>query len=338
MNRRKLVVWLAVCMLVVPALPASAVNEYLCDPATPSAFSDVPVSSPFTGFIDCLVFWEVTSGTSPTTFSPAAPVERWQMALFLSRLWVLTTAPLTDSDQGFTDIASLTPEAQAAINQAAQLSITTGVAPGLYAPHEPVSRWQMAIFLSRFVRATRLVVPAPSTSGFVDIGGLSIEAQDSISIVKSLGITTGTSTTTYSPDDVVTREQMAAFLTRTLQATWSLAAGVFTDTCSTNSEGVELCTGSGIWWTGVPLRFLHTWYIELPADLSGIDHPGTTMQFSIDGVLQPAAEISVTLSGVRYRSWEVLIPGGLSGQHVLEARGLGEGILRFVDTVTVTFE
>ena len=62
------------------------------------------------------------------------------------------------------------------------------------------------------------------------------------------------------------------------------------------------------------------------------------MQFSIDGVLQPAAEISVTLSGVRYRSWEVLIPGGLSGQHVLEARGLGEGILRFVDTVTVTFE
>lgn len=338
MRRRKLVVWLIVCVLAAPALPARAVNEYLCDPATPSGFSDVPASNAFAGFIDCLVLWEITSGTSPTTYSPLAPVERWQMALFLARLWVRTTAPLTGNDQGFTDIASLTPEAQTAINQAAQLSVTTGVAPGLYAPHEPVSRWQMAIFLSRFVKASRLVVPTPSPTGFADLGGLSTEAQDAISIVKSLGITTGTSATTYSPNDVVTREQMAAFLTRTLQATWSLAVRDFTNTCSTNSEGVEACTGSGIWLTGVPLRFLHTWYIELPADLSGIDHPGTTMQFSIDGVMQPAAEISVTLAGVRYRSWEVLIPSGLSGQHLLEARGLGEGILRFVDTVTVTFE
>ena len=336
--KRLLTVMLIALALLLPASPAGAVNEILCVAAPSSAFTDVPVSSSFKPFIDCLVFWEITTGTSPTTFSPGTPVERWQMALFLERLWALSGVPLSGIDQGFTDIGLLTPEAQTAINQAAQLSVTTGVAPGLYGPYEPVTRWQMAIFLTRFVRATRLVLPAPSPTGFVDIGGLSVEAQDAIAIVKSLGITTGTSATTYSPSDAVTREQMAAFLTRTLQATWSIGAGNFSDSCVTNSEGVVLCTGSGSWFTGVPLRFQHTWYIELPADLSEFDHPGTTIQFSIDGVIQPAAEVAVTLAGAKYRSWEVLIPGGLSGQHVLEARAISAGVLRFVDTVTITFE
>ncbi len=33
--------------------------------------------------------------------------------------------------------------------------------------------------------------------------------------IYQLGITTGTSATTYSPNDIVTRDQMAAFLART---------------------------------------------------------------------------------------------------------------------------
>jgi len=47
---------------------------------------------------------------------------------------------------------------------------------------------------------------------FIDIAG-SFAAAD-IACIFALGITTGTSPTTYSPSDAVTREQMAAFLAR----------------------------------------------------------------------------------------------------------------------------
>lgn len=338
MRRHTVAVFFVVITLALPAIPAGAVNEYLCPEAAPSGFVDVEPASPFKPFIDCLVFWEITSGTTATTFDPSAPVNRWQMAVFMQRLWATRSRPLAPISQGFTDIGTVGSEAETAINQAAQLGITSGVAPGLYAPYEQVSRWQMAIFLARFARAARLLLPAPSPTEFTDVAGLSTEAQDSISIVRSLGITTGTSATTYSPNDVVTREQMAAFLIRTLQATWSLNADDFTLSCNTDSQGVETCTGSGEWFAGVPLRFLHTWFIELPADTSGFDNPSTTAQFYIDGALQATTEIAVALPGVKYRSWEVLVPGGLTGSHTLEARYLAEGSLVFVDSATVTFD
>ena len=50
--------------------------------------------------------------------------------------------------------------------------------------------------------------------GFVDVDASSFAAAD-IACIGALGITTGTSPTTFSPDDLVTREQVAAFLART---------------------------------------------------------------------------------------------------------------------------
>lgn len=334
--RKPLVCVFVTLALLVPIAPAVAVNEYLCDGVPSSGFMDVG-SNPFEPFIDCLVWWDVTAGTGPTTFSPTAPVDRWQMAVFLMRLWSVTSSPPSGPSQGFTDISTLSAEAQTAINQVAQLSITTGVAPGLYSPTTQVTRWQMAIFLSRFVYAAQFALPAPVPTEFTDIGGLSAEAQDAISMVKSLGITSGTSATTFSPNDVVTREQMAAFLVRTLQATFALSASAFTDSCTTTDE-VETCTGEGSWWTGVPLVFGHGWWRELPADTTSIDSPGTRVDLFIDGVLQTATAVRVQLSGVIVRTWFVNLPGGLAGTHSIEARYYNEGVLLFVDTVSLTFD
>jgi hypothetical protein len=43
-------------------------------------------------------------------------------------------------------------------------------------------------------------------------------AKDSVARIYGLGITTGTTATTYSPADPVTREQMASFLARLFRA------------------------------------------------------------------------------------------------------------------------
>jgi S-layer homology domain len=56
---------------------------------------------------------------------------------------------------------------------------------------------------------------------FTDIGGLSQNFQDSIAALYQSGITTGTSPTTYSPGNPVTRAQMAAFLARALGLHWA---------------------------------------------------------------------------------------------------------------------
>lgn len=338
-NVRRVVIPLAlVLLLAIPASPAGAVNEYICEGVPSAGFTDVAPGGPYDAYIDCLVYYGITSGTGPSTYGPAQNVERWQMALFLQNVWkALAIVPLTGTDQGFTDLGSLSSTAQIAINQTAQESVTTGVTPNQFAPFLAVTRWQMAIFLARFARATGLRLPAPAASGFTDIAGLSVEARDSISIVKTLGITTGTSATTFSPNEVVTREQMAAFLIRTLQATWFIATTDFVDTCAEDAEGVERCTGSGEYVSGVPLRFVHGWFVELPGDTSGLDHPGTTVQLYIDGVLKISTEVAVSLSGAKYRNWEVVVSGGLSGSHLIEARFFSEGVLTAVESATVTF-
>lgn len=333
--RKPLVCVFVTLAMLVPIAPASAVNEYLCEGVPSSGFTDVPATSFYAPFIDCLVDWGVTSGTGPGTYSPAAPVDRWQMAVFLMRLWI--SSPPSGASQGFTDISALSAEAQTAINQVAQLSVTTGVAPGLYSPATQVTRWQMAIFLKRFVYASQVTLPAPAPTGFTDIAGLSVEAQDAISVVKSLGITSGTSETTFSPNDVVTREQMAAFLIRTLQITWVLSASLFTDSCTTTGE-VETCTGSGSWFGGVPLVFAHGWWTELPGDTTSVDAADTRVDLLIDGVAQSATTVRVQLSGAIFRTWIVSLSSGLSGPHTIEARYYNEGTLLFVDIVTVTFD
>lgn len=336
--RRVLIVIALVSVLLIPAARAGAVNEYICDGVPSSGFTDVAPGSPYNAYIDCLVYYGVTSGTSPYIYSPTQTVERWQMALFLQNLWrALAIVPLSGTSQGFTDIGSLTSAAQIAINQTAQQSVTTGVGPNLFGPFAPVARWQMATFLARFARATGLRLPTPIPSGFTDIAELSLEARNSISIVKTLGITTGTSATTFSPNDAVTREQMAAFLIRTLQATWFIATTDFVDSCAEDNEGVERCTGSSEYVADVTLRFVHGWFVELPGDTSGLDHPGTTVQLYIDGVLRTSTEIPIQLSGAKYRNWEVVVSGGLSGNHLIEARYFSEGVLTAVESTTITF-
>ena len=55
---------------------------------------------------------------------------------------------------------------------------------------------------------------------FVDVAESSF-AYDSIGCIYGLGVTTGTSSETYSPAGLVTREQMAAFLERLYNAVTS---------------------------------------------------------------------------------------------------------------------
>jgi Tol biopolymer transport system component len=115
------------------------------------------------------------------------------------------------STTGFTDV-SATSFAAADIACIFGLGITTGTSATTYTPAGNVTREQMAAFLARLWRSLGNTCPSGST-GFTDVPTSSFAAAD-IACIFGLGITTGTTPTTYTPTGNVTREQMAAFIAR----------------------------------------------------------------------------------------------------------------------------
>ena len=84
----------------------------------------------------------------------------------------------------------------------------------------------MALFLTRLAGLVDIeMADDPGDPGFSDTGDLGTESQAAIAQLADLGITQGTSDTTYSPADNVTRAQMALFISRTMNLMAPLADG-----------------------------------------------------------------------------------------------------------------
>ena len=118
-----------------------------------------PVASgPFTdtggsihaGAINAIAAAGITTGCSPTQFCPTHPVTRDQMATFLVRALKLSPSPSIP----YTDLANTTHAADIAAIAAA--GITTGCGGTNYCPFNPVTRAQMASFLTRAFKLERV--------------------------------------------------------------------------------------------------------------------------------------------------------------------------------------
>jgi peptidoglycan hydrolase-like amidase len=198
------------------------------DPTGPAqgAQDPNPTVHPFTDLTDNIhersidTIWQqgITAGCDVDLYCPDGSVPRWQMAVFLVRLWPISgfDAP-GDVDQGFTDISGFNEFTQAQINILAQLGFTSGTSPTTFDPDGIVTRWQMALFLARVAERAGITLPDGSDQGFADLDGLLDSAQLAINQVKQLGITAGTSPTTFGPNNPVRRDEMGTFLARTME-------------------------------------------------------------------------------------------------------------------------
>ena len=116
---------------------------------------------------------------------------------------------------GFEDVAKGSVY-EAAIDCMAHYEIMRATSPGMFSPGPGVTRRAMALFLIRAAGPAGIEIPRSVNQGFEDIGGLPRPVRDAINRLVDLGITRGTSPTTFSPDDPVTRRQMVHFLARFL--------------------------------------------------------------------------------------------------------------------------
>ena len=108
----------------------------------------------------------------------------------------------------------------------AYYGITKGTSATTYSPSMSVTREHMALFLTRLAGLVNIPVASdPADAGFTDIGELSAESQTAINQLADLGITQGTSATTYSPGDAVKRGHMALFIARLMDQMKPMADG-----------------------------------------------------------------------------------------------------------------
>jgi len=157
----------------------------------------------------------ITVGTSDTTFSPRMPASLQQAASFLARLYasvVVGDAPLVETP--FTDLGNASVAHRDNIRRIYGLGIMAGEPFTAISPDACVARGRVATLLARFhAVVTGSLAPMVATP-FTDLDdGASAPSRD-ISRIYGLGMTEGTSPTTFSPDACTTRQQMASFLAR----------------------------------------------------------------------------------------------------------------------------
>lgn len=107
-----------------------------------------------------------------------------------------------------------------AVKWAVKNGITTGVGNDLFAPEQPCTRAQIVTFLWRAAGSPE---PKGAASGMTDVVSGSYY-EKAVAWAIENGITTGTTTSTFSPDATCTRAQAVTFLARALKAKAASAA------------------------------------------------------------------------------------------------------------------
>ena len=107
-----------------------------------------------------------------------------------------------------------------AVKWAVKNGITDGVGNNLFAPEQPCTRAQIVTFLWRAAGSPE---PKGAASGMTDVVSGSYY-EKAVAWAIENGITTGTTTSTFSPDATCTRAQAVTFLARALKAKAASAA------------------------------------------------------------------------------------------------------------------
>jgi Bacterial Ig-like domain (group 3)/FG-GAP-like repeat/Viral BACON domain/S-layer homology domain len=188
-------------------------------------FNDVPSSDPYFDYVSLMSSYGITAGcqASPPLYCPSSPVTRAQMAVFVVRGVDLATGTAfsypTTAD--FQDVTASGPYSNffPYVQRLSQLGITAGcqASPPLYCPDQSINQGQMAVFMIRaWMLANNLTTfTYQPTPYFTDVPSTDIFFSF-IQKMKELGIWTGCTATTYCENSVVTRDQMAPMILRSM--------------------------------------------------------------------------------------------------------------------------
>ncbi len=184
--------------------------------------------------IDCLVAFDITRGTTPTTFGTGAPVTRQQAALLLARSLLqvpgFTFPPVAPAR--FADLPDGPFAAAVDALAAFDPPIVAGRPDGRFAPGDEVTRAQLASLLVRthdeLVAQLPAIPPLPAATatGVSDLDLDDVHGPE-VARLTAAGIIAGFPDGSFGPGLAVTRGQMASLLIRHLDLL--AAAGVLSE-------------------------------------------------------------------------------------------------------------
>jgi len=183
-----------------------------------ASFKDVSSSYIFYDEITYLTEKEIISGFADGTFKPNQPVTRAQAAIMIGKAINLNGA---QQKTIFSDVGA-SNGASGYIQSAVNAGIIQGFNDGTFKPNNPVTRGQLAIFLTRAFNLT-----ATTQVSFSDVP-TSSSAYSYIGKLVAANITSGYDDNTYRPEQAVTRGQFSAFMARTLKSKEPTEAPVVT--------------------------------------------------------------------------------------------------------------
>ena len=330
MSRLRITV-VVLILLVGLAAAGPAAGAAITVPPGGSFFDDD--GSIFESDIEALAATGVTKGCNAqqTSFCPKRSVTRGQMAAFLVRALELTAQ---DPAINFTDDNESIFEND--IERLATAGITKGCnkAQTAFCPDRAVTRGEMAAFL---VRALNLTAQDPAID-FADDNGSVFE--NDIEKLATAGITNGCGTTnTFCPNRNVTREQMAAFLTRGLEYERPSVAprpettnGPVVDTTSPFDIGTGWCDGSDgeVCFHSVALNqgefhlfeywFADDWATLPSAVRATFESDAIGVEVSLNGGQLTLVESLTLEDGTRFKDYTFQFPAWLTGVHTVEIR------------------
>lgn len=168
-----------------------------------SPFRDVPTDAYYYEAVKWAQKKGITGGIGNDLFGPYQPCTRAQIVTFL---WRAAGSPEPKGTAaGMTDVAAGSYY-EKAVAWAIENGITTGTADGLFAPDATCTRAQGMIFLFRASKASADGMPA-----FSDVATNAYYAE-AVKWATDNGITTGTTSSTFSPGSGCTRAQIVTFL------------------------------------------------------------------------------------------------------------------------------
>lgn len=149
------------------------------------------------------------SGTSAASFSPNAVTTRGQI---VSILYNLAGSPTVRSGNTFRDVPSSAYYANA-VEWAAAMGLTSGTGSGLFLPDAPVTREQLAVFLSQYAKQHGVELTGSSSlQRFSDYRSVSNYAQQPLAWAVSQGLLSGFEDGSLRPRSPATRAQTASIL------------------------------------------------------------------------------------------------------------------------------
>lgn len=149
-------------------------------------------------------------GLSNAEFGPNKSITRGQFVTVLGRMLNVNTSIY--SAQNFNDVKS-SMYYSSYIAWANKMGIVSGVGQGRFAPDKELTREEMAVIMSKFLKVSNKSLNAKGNSnGFMDDGKIESWAKEAVKEMAKLGVVNGMGDGKFAPKSPFTRAQVAQVL------------------------------------------------------------------------------------------------------------------------------